>query len=142
MRPAVKGAILGLALGMISFINLPSLSTFVLYTVALTAVFAVVGHLASHRGWKKLMTIGGVVAVVAGLFLIILGGCTLESWFAAPAENPVTGEIETGGYDGFRVMACDKGQWPWYYKSLNETEMDTFCETRDSSMFCRPPYRE
>lgn len=54
-----------------------------------------------------------------------------------PAENPLTGEIDAEGYDGFRVKTCDKGRYPWYYQELPREEIMAYCDNNPKDDYCK-----
>lgn len=135
-EPYQKGALLGLVLGTLFFFNLPSLNSFLTSTVVLAVVFGLLGYVKGRYG-RSWIGLGFLLVLVT---FVVLGfhTCNLMGIIHEPARNTFTGEVDgSGGFDGFRLMpGCDKGEYPWYYESLGENEVDSYCEDDSGEGYC------
>lgn len=130
-----SGAIIGFLLGLAASFNLPSFSGFMVQTLAVTAVFAGLGYVKENYSWK--WTGLGVFLVFIGFFAMSVNSCSLYGKIPEPERNPLTSEIENGGFDGFRLMnGCDRGEYPWYYSEVGQEELEAYCSSNPGSSYC------
>lgn len=130
------GAAAGILTGLILFFNLPSLTGFLLNTIICSVSLGIIGYLKSRKGsfWAS----GGFI-----LFLLVfilpsaVSSCSLMGTTHEPARNSFTGEIDgDGGFEGFRLMSCDDGEYPWYYSELDDTKIQSFCSENADANYC------
>lgn len=134
-RGLKSGVVLGLVAGFVFSFSLPAVTGFIGQTLVFTAVLGTTSFLKDRYGWKA--GIPAIAVVLIGLLFFGTNLCSLMGVNHEPARNTFTREIDaSGGFDGVRLMTdCDRGQYPWYYQSLNEEEVDEYC-SENSEAYC------
>jgi len=130
------GASIGLVIGLAVFINLPTIGGVIAKTVIFTLLGASIGHIFDKPGLKSL-TLSIVLIVPATVVTgFVPPQCTLELYIHEPTENPLTGEVQTGDYEGYRLEACDKGRHPWYYQQTSQEKITEYCNNNPNTSYC------
>lgn len=134
-----KFATLGLALSLVMFFNYPTLLEVVIRTGIFTATMTIVGYCFDRFGIKGLVISFLLILIIALTSTLVTYQCLIGDPYFGPHENPVTGEVDYGKWDGFRLMECDKGEFPWYYEDVSWSEKKEWCseEGRESIIFCK-----
>ncbi len=141
VRPYQIGGFLGFILGLVLFFNLPSLTEAVTNTLLITLLGSITGHTAQRPDNRNILLnlISAAVIIFTAVTPYICDGYGLMQ---PPAKNPLTGEIDTVDFDGFRLEPCDHGEYPWYYQEMpdNPEKFRSYCRNNTDSQHCKAEY--